>query len=820
MTSFSTRSRLVAAVALTSLGAFGSTACGAEDPTADRGEVEDAGSVGLELTLGSDVTVNTVAYEITGNGFTKTGNLNVSQSRNLRATIGGIPAGNAYTITLSGADATDPRITCRGSALFDVTPGATSTARVRFQCTLPRRNGSVDVIGTGNVCPRIDEISATPSETSVGGSIALSSAVTDSDRFPASVTYAWRTTSGTLDNATTPTPTFNCNAAGEFTITLDVSDSECADSASIAVTCTQDGPPEPPPLIKINEVESNGGVPGDWTELYNAGASPVNLGGFVFKDNDDTHAYVIANGTIIPPGGYFVVEEAAQGFGLGGADSARIFAANGVLLDSYSWAAHATTTYARCPNGTGTFATSTSVTRGAANDCTVPVKINEIESNGGVPGDWVELVNTSLSPVNVSGFIFKDNDDTHAAVLPANTIIPAGGYFVIEEALMGFGLGGGDSARLFAPDGTTVIDSHVWTAHAATTYGRCPNSTGDFATTTASSKGAVNECPGIVTTSAWPGADGVVTVDGTSVFGGNLSGLTYEAPTASSPAVLWAVRNGPGTLFRLIESGGIWTPDPANGWTAGKSLRYLDGTGNPDTEGFAFADAGSPFGYAATERNNDASTISRPSILRVDVNAAAADLVATHEWNLVTDLPIVGANLGPEAVTFVPDSFLTANSFFDETLGHVYDPAAYPDHGSGLFFVGLEANGLIYAYALNHADGSFGRVATIASSHPGMMGLEFDREVGNLWAACDDTANGQVAVLRIDTTASSPTFGRFVVRRKFERPTTMPNLNNEGIAFGTEAECVNGQKAFFWADDSETGGHSIRRDSIPCGSFF
>jgi hypothetical protein len=816
---FATRSRSVFAVALTSLAAFGATACGAEDPTAGSGDVENAGSVGLELELGSEVKLNTVSYEIVGNGFSKTGSLNVSRSRNLRATIGGIPAGNAYTITLSGVDSRDSRVTCRGSALFDVTAGATSTARVSFQCTLPRRNGSVDVTGTGNVCPRIDAVSAEPSETSVGSSLALTSEVRDSDRFPAAVTYAWRTTGGTLDGATTPAPTFNCNAAGEFTVTLEVTDSECGDSFSTTVTCTQDGPTEPPPLIKVNEVESNGGVPGDWTELYNAGSTPVNLGGFVFKDNDDTHAYVFPNDTIIAPGGYFVVEEAAQGFGLGAADSARIFAAGGALLDSYSWTAHAATTYGRCPNGTGSFGTSTSATKGAANDCAVPVKINEVESSGGVPGDWVELVNTGLSPVDVSGFVFRDNDDTHAATLPANTIIPPGGYFVIEEALMGFGLGGADSARLFAPDGTTVVDSYAWTAHAATTYGRCPNATGDLTTTSASSKAAVNECPGVVTTAAWPGADSVATVDGTSVFGGNLSGLSYEAASASSGAVLWAVRNGPGTLFRLIESGGLWTPDTANDWSAGKALRYVDGGGNPDTEGFTFAEAGSPFGYAATERNNDASTISRPSILRVDVTAAGPNLVATHEWALVSDLPAVGANLGPEAIAYVPDTFLVASSFFDESANHVYDPAEYPLHGAGLFFVGLEANGVVYAYALN-SDGTFRRIATIASSHPGVMGLEFDRETGMLWAACDDTANGELAVLRVDTTPASPTFGRFVVRRKFARPTTMPNLNNEGIAFAPEAECTGGQKPFFWADDGETGGHAIRRDTIPCGSFF
>ena len=99
---------------------------------------------------------------------------------------------------------------------------------------------------------------------------------------------------------------------------------------------------------------------------------------------------------------------------------------------------------------------------------------------------------------DLSGYIFRDNDDTHAAVIPAGTLIPPGGYLVLEElTAFTFGLGSGDSARLFAPDGTTVVDSFTWTAHATTTYGRCPNGTGGFVTTatTSGTKGTTNACP-------------------------------------------------------------------------------------------------------------------------------------------------------------------------------------------------------------------------------------------------------------------------------------------------------------------------------------
>src|SRR5262245_8941790 len=81
-------------------------------------------------------------------------------------------------------------------------------------------------------------------------------------------------------------------------------------------------------------------------------------------------------------------------------------------------------------------------------DPSSPVSINEVESNGGVPGDWVELINTGLNSVDVSGWRFLDNDNTHVAyVLPPGSSIPAGGYLLLEEAAFGFGLGSADSAR-------------------------------------------------------------------------------------------------------------------------------------------------------------------------------------------------------------------------------------------------------------------------------------------------------------------------------------------------------------------------------------
>src|SRR5262249_15939237 len=149
---------------------------------------------------------------------------------------------------------------------------------------------------------------------------------------------------------------------------------------------------------------------------------------------------------------------------------------------------------------------------------------------------------------------------------------------------------------------------------------------------------------------------------------------------------------------------------------------------DPDSESVTMTDAGPAGGiYVSTERNNNNSGVSRPTVLRYDVSSTGAALTATTEWNLTADLPALGANLGAEGLTWLPDTYLVAHNFFDEARGHTYNPAEYPLHGTGLFFVGIEANGLIYAYAFN-PDGTYTRLATIVTGFGSVMDLQFDRD--------------------------------------------------------------------------------------------
>jgi hypothetical protein len=563
------------------------------------------------------------------------------------------------------------------------------------------------------------------------------------------------------------------------------------------------------PAIRINEVETSSGTPGDWVEFYNSGTAAFDLGGYYFKDNDVTRTFTFPAGTSVPAGGYYVAEEAQFVFGLGTADSARLIAPdNTTVIDERSWTAHSPTTLSVC--GTE-FVVSTSSTKGAVNDCSLPIRINEVESKDGTPGDWVELKNNGASVVDLSGYVVRDNKDDSTFVVPSGTTVAAGGYYVADVEAA-FGLGGADSARLFAADGTTLIDSYTWAEHASTTYGRCADGTGDFATTRESTRGAANACVGDLVTAPWPGSADVSAVDVNGTFASNMSGLAYEA--ASAGDVLWAARNGVGALFRLVSDGTNWVPDTTNGWGAGKALHYADGTGDVDAEGVAFTGAGSSAGiFIASERNNGGGG-SRPSVLRYDASAAGSSLNATMEWNLTADLPVLGANAGLEGIAWVPDSYLVGGGFLDEATGAAYNPASYADHGDGLFFVGVEQNGTVYAYALNQTTGGYTRVATISSGFPAVMELEFDVENQALWAVCDDGCAGRSAIL--DISQEGATDGTFVVGTVYERPAGMANLNNEGFTLAPQAQCVEGAKPVFWSDDSSTGGFAIREGSIDC----
>jgi uncharacterized protein YjiK len=234
--------RVFRASILILLGTVATLNGGCSNDSVDSGSAADQGSIGLSLQLASGATLNSVSYTITGpSGFSRTGTIDTSQSGVISTTIGGLPAGNGFSIALNGTT-TDGATHCGGSASFNVTAGASTTVTVHLTCNEPPRTGSVGVNGTINVCPTVDGITASPAEVSVGATIALSAAAHDSDGGPSAIAYHWTaTTGGTFNSADAQNPTLTCTAAGVVTVSVTATDGDCSGTLSTAVTCTATG---------------------------------------------------------------------------------------------------------------------------------------------------------------------------------------------------------------------------------------------------------------------------------------------------------------------------------------------------------------------------------------------------------------------------------------------------------------------------------------------------------------------------------------------------------------------------------------------------
>ncbi|HMG53354.1 MAG TPA: hypothetical protein VK601_07725, partial [Kofleriaceae bacterium] len=224
---------------------------GCSNDATDAVQPENTGQIGIELKLAPGLTLSAVNYTIVGpGGFSRLGTIDVSNSTTISAVIGGIPFGVGYQISLK-ATTDEGNAVCAGSATFDIAGPGTVPVALHVTCELQPETGSIVVNGSLNVCPRINGIDASPAEVIFGGTIALAATAIDIDGAPAPLGFNWTTTSGTLDGATTTTPSFHCSTTGLVTITLAASDGDpaCSTSRSVDVVCS-----EPPPQTPIKHV--------------------------------------------------------------------------------------------------------------------------------------------------------------------------------------------------------------------------------------------------------------------------------------------------------------------------------------------------------------------------------------------------------------------------------------------------------------------------------------------------------------------------------------------------------------------------------------
>lgn len=113
---------------------------------------------------------------------------------------------------------------------------------------------------------------------------------------------------------------------------------------------------QPTPAVALTEINYHSAPEqesGDWVELHNPGVAPLNLTGWILRDGNDDHDFLLADLTVAP-GGYVVLcEDSARfnrvfpsvtncvgdfAFGLGnGGETIRLFDPTGVLMISLTY---------------------------------------------------------------------------------------------------------------------------------------------------------------------------------------------------------------------------------------------------------------------------------------------------------------------------------------------------------------------------------------------------------------------------------------------------------------------------------------------------
>jgi hypothetical protein len=99
-----------------------------------------------------------------------------------------------------------------------------------------------------------------------------------------------------------------------------------------------------------------------------------------------------------------------------------------------------------------------------------PIYINEIRSrDGAFSNDAVELYNPGSSAVDVSNWFISDNiDNPLKSPIPADTVVPAGGYVVLQNGIDGFALSissKGERAFLYSATAANVLTGWVHGFH-------------------------------------------------------------------------------------------------------------------------------------------------------------------------------------------------------------------------------------------------------------------------------------------------------------------------------------------------------------------
>ena len=284
--------------------------------------------------------------------------------------------------------------------------------------------------------------------------------------------------------------------------------------------------------------DDNGDYP-DWVEIENTSDEDVDVGGYGLSDNAIIAAkWTFPSGTVIPAHGRVVVWCSGDtgkgsmhaGFKLSGNDDLVLTSSSGTVIDSVSLRS-VTAGYTLALNGEGQWEeklpspgypnTEEGVAKfleslQADETQDIGVYINEfMASNASILAgphgdycDWIELYNTTSSPVDLSGYGISDvTSQPLKYTLPQGTTIPANGFLLIyctgvegtdpDCVEAPFGLRAYEESVVFSTPEGRILDSIDYTRQETDqSTARVPDGTGDWTVTTKPTPGYPNTAEG------------------------------------------------------------------------------------------------------------------------------------------------------------------------------------------------------------------------------------------------------------------------------------------------------------------------------------
>ena len=382
-----------------------------------------------------------------------------------------------------------------------------------------------------------------PQSLWVGDPLSLNVSATGA----APLTYQWKRNNTAIPGATGTTYSkANALASDGGTYTVEVTNSAGSASASAVVSVVFPTPAqttwEPPGPsnrrtgLVISEIHYHPEARGDgreleFIELYNSEPWVEELGGYRFTDDI---GFTFPAGTVIPAKGRLVIArvpgDVQANYGIGGVlgpftgnlsnegGSVRLRKPSGGIVQEVAWNDHAPWPVAADGSGHSLVLVRPSYGAGDARAWAASplrggspgagdvapasgqdhVVINEVLARSVPPlEDFVELHNAAPSSVDLSGCTLSDDPAALGKFLiPANTVLPAGGFASFTEAQLGFALSAeGETLYLTNASGTRVLDAVRFGGQAADVSSGRMGGSGEWRPLAARTPGALNSAP-------------------------------------------------------------------------------------------------------------------------------------------------------------------------------------------------------------------------------------------------------------------------------------------------------------------------------------